>query len=202
MWEVLEWTVGDVEGVGASSSVIKSAKIGVLSSGYIWDVVLDSNGFVSAYVESTHSKSTVFKVRVHLGSHRVISSSCTCTTKNSVYCKHRVGLLYACAILANRITAHPPWLPRYPNYAKWRPTLVARRTCKSFDDLVAHLRSPLPTDRVVKDMKEKKKAPGRVRKPEDLVRLEMQRPKDTRLLARAPTGPRHRSKPKRYDDDE
>jgi len=116
----------------------------ILGSGYVWDVQVADKFNISAWVESDHKSDVAYRTKVHLGPHRVISSSCTCTTVASKICKHRAGLLYACVILANNMLEKPSWLPRWPNYSRWLDTIAMFIPCKGYDDMLLHLWSSLP----------------------------------------------------------
>ena len=198
-WRLVQWTLEDLEATQGSSSVRSAGLKSILSSGYVHDVHIDPQNFVSAWVESDHNMKRAYLSRVHIGDHRVISSTCTCTTLDYKLCKHRYGLLYACVILANDITEHPKWLKRFPPYHCWLDTITAYIPCKSFNDLRRFLLSELPPEFERQSTKKKKQAGGRAAKPLDTARLARQRPKDTRLVGGA-VGPRARRTPAHLKD--
>ena len=196
---LVNFTIEDLAATEGAASTRGAGLKSILSSGYVHDVHIDSNLFVSAWVESDHAMERAYLSRVHLGEHQVISSTCTCTTVDSKLCKHRFGHLYACVILANNVVEHPMWLKRFPPYHRWSSTITAYIPCQSFGDLRRILLSELPADFERQETKKKKQAGGRRPGPLDTARLARQRPKDTRLVGTA-AGPRTRRTPKRLDD--
>src|SRR3989338_521005 len=132
----------------------------ILSSGYVWEVSVSPDNFVTAWVESDHAQSVAYHPRVHFGSHRVISSTCTCTTVDSKLCKHRAALLYAVVILANNIVERPSRIARWPCYKNWRPMVLAHIKCQGYDDMLNHFRSPLPPNCEKLAAKKKKRLPA------------------------------------------
>jgi hypothetical protein len=54
-WRLVRWTLEDLEATQGSSSVRSAGLKSILSSGYVHDVHIDPQNFVSAWVESDHN---------------------------------------------------------------------------------------------------------------------------------------------------
>ena len=187
----------DIERLDASKSVKVAGLRRIFQSGYVWDLRVSADGAVEGIVESDHKMRSAYLVRARLGNHELLGYSCTCTVKRTMICKHVVGLLCGAIVVLNKITDHPRWLTRYPNYKNWPETLLADLPVQNFGHVLGRLSSPLP--KTMKLEREKLKKTGNVRKcTVDPVELNRKRPRDVRAET-SPGSKRSRKAPSKLD---